>query len=491
MNNNDSIDALRSVSQGAGLHIIGHIVAKILGMFTNIILTRLLGTSLYGIYAFLNVILTLVQVFTRLGGDVSMLRYLPEYEEDLEKQQATMMLAYGTSLIVSIIAAGLIYYFAPLISRLTLSDPLFTDVLRIAAIVIPFNTLSNITLSLFKGIERMEYHVGISNIASPLFRLVFVAGGVLVGYSIIGAAAGLVVSGALTFLVGLFVLQRKTRLAGVSWPTKSQAMRHYNFSIPLTFNQFGNFLYNRIDILMVGFFLSGSVVGIYNISVVLATILVLPLTAFNQLFPPVASRLYQNSDIQELRDVYSTVTRWSFTLSLFPTIAMILYADEILRIFGSDFTRGAVVLILFSFGQFTNSAVGPSGQLLMMTNRQYLTLANQIGSGILNAILNYILILKLGFVGAALATATVLTFINILRLLQVWYLEGIIPYNREFFKPIIAGIGSGVVLYVTSIVFDQYTLLIVGGTAGGFSFLLLLYALGLDEDVQLLRRLLS
>lgn len=487
----ESLISLNSISRGAALFLGGKVLSRSIGLLTNILLTRTLGTSLYGIYSYLSVVFSLARVFTQLGSDKAILRYLPEYENNLNKQRVILTLAYGTSLAGSLIIAITIYYSAPLIAQYTLSDPLFVNVLQVAAIVIPFNTLSKITLSVFKSLERMDYFVGISSVATPVFRLIFIGGAVLLGYSLVGAAAGIVVSGVLTFLLGILLLRRETDLLSIEGPDASDSYEYYNFSVPLTFNHLGNFLYNRVDILMVGFLLTGSAVGIYNIAVLLAGILILPLTAFNQLFPPIASRLYQNGNKEQLEQVYCTVTRWTFTLSLFPTIAIILYADEVLSIFGEGFTEGAIVLVLFAFAQFTNSAVGPSGYLLMMSDHQYLTLANQLGSGVLNALLNYILILQFGFIGAAVATAMTLTSINLLRVSQVWYIEGIQPYNRSFYKPIFSGLASAVVLFITSLMFNGYVLLLVGGVAGAFCFVSILYLAGIEEEeIKILKQVL-
>lgn len=485
----DGLSSLGSISRGAGLFLIGRACSQVVGFVTNVILTRTLGATLYGIYAYLSVVFSLFRVFTRLGGDKSVLRYLPEYEDDPKMQNVMLTVAFITSLVASVTVSGLVYYFAPLISELTLEELLFVDVLRVGAIVLPFSTLANIIYSSFKAIERMEYNVAVSNIIHPILRLVFVGGAVLLGYSVIGAVAGLVVAGILTFAVSLAVLIRKTDLELFQQPTRSQAKEYYNFSLPLTFNQVGNFLYNRVDILMVGFLLSGTAVGVYNIAVMVAGILALPLSAFNQLFPPIASKLYHRGDYTELESVYRTVTRWIFTISLFPGLAVILYAQEILRVFGEEFTAGVFVLILFTVAQLTNCLVGPSGFLLMMTEHQYLTMINQLSSGILNAILNYILILEYGFIGAAVATATVLASINLLRVGQVWYLEGFFPYDAKYVKPITAGIVSAIGMYLISLVLSQYALLFIGGITGAISFFGCLLLLGFEEEeINLLKQ---
>jgi O-antigen/teichoic acid export membrane protein len=488
----DGFGSIATISKGAGLYLIGNGISRAIGLVTNVVLTRFLGTNLYGIYAYLGVIFSLVTVFTRLGGDKSVMRFLPEYEDQPRKRQAMLSLAYGTSLLASGVVAVLVYLFAPLISAYTLNEPLFVDVLRITAIVIPFNTLAMLTYSVFKGIERMDYNVAVSSITRPVFRLVFIGGAVVLGYSLIGAAAGVVVSGILTLVVALAVLYERTELGSIARPTRSEVRRYYDFSIPLTFNQLGSFLYNRVDILMVGFLLTGSAVGIYNVAVLLSRVLSLPLTAFNQLFPPIASRLYHEGGHEELEFVYKTLTRVIFSITLFPAVAMIVLTPELLRVFGADFVRGRVVLILFVFAQLTSAMVGPSGYLLMMTDHQYLTMVNQIASGVLNAVLNYVMITAFGFVGAALATASVLSAINLLRVFQVWYLEGFSPYDRSYLKPVAAGVASGAVMYTLSLYFQQYILLIVGGGVGGVAFLSTLYLLGIDEeDLTMVREILG
>lgn len=485
--NTGPLESLSSISEGAGLFLIGKLFSRGIDLLTNIVLTRFLGTNLYGIYAYLNVIFSLFTVITKLGSNNSLLRFLPEYEDQPRKRRVTLSLAYGSSLVASILIALLIHFIAPLISAYTLDDPIFTDVLRITALIIPFNTLSQITFSIFKAIERMDYNVVASSVIRPLLRLVFVGGAVALGYSLIGAAAGLIVSALLTTVVGFAILIRRTDLDLMGRPSWDDTKKYYNFSVPLTFNQIGYFLYNRVDILMVGFFLSGSSVGIYRIAVAVAGFLSLSLTAFNQLFPPIASRLYHNDQHDELESIYGTVTRIIFTISLFPAIAAVLYAPEILSVFGEGFTEGRSVLILFIFAQVTNCLVGPSGYLLMMSDHQYVALFNQVSSGILNAILNYLFITTFGFIGAALATASVLVLVNLLRVVQVWYFEGFSPYDWSYLKPVVAGAVSALIMYGVSLVIQRYVLLIVGGATGALVFFVVLYSLGIEEEVELMQ----
>ena len=484
--------SLDTISEGAGLFLTGKLFSKGIGFVTNFVLTRGLGASLYGIFSYINILFALVMVFTRLGGNKSVLRYLPEYEDDSDTQNSILLLTYATSLVASVVVAGLIFLSAPIISAYTLDKPIFTEVLRVAALVIPFRTLSRLTFATFKSVDRMQFNVITSSGVRPIIRLIFVGIPIVLGYSLYGAVVGLIAAGIVTFLVSIGVLLKYTKLGGLSLPDKKQTKEYYDFSIPLTFNQLGNFLYNRVDILIVGFLLTDAAVGIYNISVVLAGLLVLPLTAFNQMFPPIASKLYHDDEADELESVYGTITRWIFTLSLFPALVVFAFPQEILSIFGPDFVRGRYVLILFAVAQLTNCAVGPSGFLLMMTDHQYLTLFNQLSSGILNTALNIVLILEFGFIGAAVATASVLAGINILRVGQVWYLEGLQPYDLTYVKPLMAGGLSIFTMFAVGTVLSGYVLLVLGAALGFALFAVVMYLLGFEEsEKEMIRKLID
>ena len=62
---------------------------------------------------------------------------------------------------------------------------------------------------------------------------------------------------------------------------------------------------------------------------------------------------------------------------------------------------------------------------------------------ILNFVLNYLLIPGYGIYGAALATAVSIAAINLLRLFEVRYLLGILPFSRRYARVLITAALSG------------------------------------------------
>ena len=294
--------------------------------------------------------------------------------------------------------------------------------------------------------------------------------------------AALAIGGVLTFGIAISILYSRTDIRPTGERSRGSVSEFYNFSLPLTLKDLGQKLYTRVDILMVGFFLSGAAVGVYRVSILLTTFLTLPLSGINQLFPPIASGLYSDNKVEELESIYQTVTRWTLTVVIPAALVLIVYSSEVLRIFGEDFTGGGFVLLFFGIAQLTNCAVGPSGLLLMMTNHQYLNLVNQWVLGVGNVILNYVLILEFGFIGIAVATAGTLTIINIVRVIEVWYVEGMTPYSKKYWKPIVSGLVTVLVMLGWRLFLSGYPLLIIGSITGSLVFATVLFLLGIERE---------
>jgi hypothetical protein len=82
-----------------------------------------------------------------------------------------------------------------------------------------------------------------------------------------------------------------------------------------------------------------------------------------------------------------------------------------------------------------------------MTGRQNIEVVNNIAMIVINIALNYFLITAYGSVGAAIATGISIGGINLVRLLQVYIIYKIQPYNMRYIPQIICGIVSVILLY--------------------------------------------
>ena len=475
-------NSLQSIFGGASVFILGQMFVKLAGFAINALLIRGLGPELYGVYAYAKSFIDVSATVTNLGSDVAVLRFLPTFETNQERQNRVLGVASIVSLFGSLIIAGGLFVLAPFINEYTLNHPMFVDALRIFALVLPFDTFSKLISGTFRGIELATYQVFVAKILRPTLRLAAVTIALLIGFSLLGTIGALAVASIGILFLACLVLFYRTALRPTSPNSTAEAAEFLDYSVPLMFSQAGTVLYNRLDVFMVGFLLSSEVVGFYNIGFLVSSIVTLPLVGFNQIFTPIASRLFEADDYESLDSLYSTVTRWGFSVSLLASLFAVVYAREILSLFGPTVVRGAPVLQLFAVGQLLNAAVGPSNNLLMMTDHERLSLINHWVFGIANVALDYVFIREFGFVGAALATASVLGLLNVVRWLELWYLEGLSPYSYRYYKPLIASFVAAIILYLSEFITSGIQLLIVGGFLGSIAFTSALYALGIEQD---------
>lgn len=484
MSSDDS--PLDVVSSGAILFFIGKGISNLAGFGLQLILSRSLGAGGFGVYSYARTLLSIVGVFARLGVTESVMRFVPEFEEDTHKRNKYLSIAFSTSVVGSIVGAVLLFSFSDVISSLTLDTPLLSGVLKIFAIFLPIQVLTQAISNTFRAFERADYHIFIRDVLIPVLNVISVAVAIFLGATIIGVSATIVFSGGIVLLLSIVLLFKKIDVGINISLDKREAYEYYNFSVPLTLTAAGSLLYTQVDRLMVGYFLGDVEVGVYSIAIALATVTGLALTGLNQLFPPIASKLYAQSNRAELQKTFSTVTRWGFTVCLLPATYLIAFRSDVLSIFGSEFIQGAPVMLLFVVAQVTRSVVGPSGYMLMMSNHQYVVLFNRWFLGISNVVVNYILITRYGFIGAAIASALTLGVVNVFRLLELWVLERYMPYTKQFYKPIL---GSSLTL-ISFVLFASFTQsmqiptiakLILGGIVGFCVYALSLYSLGISE----------
>jgi O-antigen/teichoic acid export membrane protein len=479
------LSSLHSVIRGASLYIGGKLLVNVLEFLLQLIISRHFGANTYGLFAYGRTVANSVMTVTHIGADKALLRYLPEHEEEPSQRSYFFGLACLTSFVGGLGASAAVYLAAPLIARYTLSDPVFVEILRVFAIIILFDTLARLLYATFRSLEKLEYTVLTSQFLRPITRLGAVALAIVLGLSIYGTVVALASASVVVFIltVGVYIFRIDLRPSlRLEEHRRKETVEYYNYSLPLSVKSFGQVLQSRVDILMVGIFLASTSVGIYNAALVVSEVLMIATAGINQLFPPVASRLYTNDNHQELNSVFSIVTRWAFTISLIMAVAAAMYRLEILLLFGPEFTQGSLVLVMFLLGKLFNATAGPGSYVLMMTGHQYAVMINQWVFGLLNVILNYVLIQEFGLIGAVLASAGVLAAMNVARTIEIWYFERLFPYSLKFAKPLVASVPAGLGMVALGEILTGIPLLVLGGLVGVAVYAGTLFLLGIEDD---------
>ncbi|MFB6146956.1 MAG: flippase [Halobacteriaceae archaeon] len=470
---------LESVTHGALITVAGLLLQKALLFGANLLLTRGLGVSAYGVYAFGQRLVMMIRGVASLGVGAALVRFIPAAADDPGRRNRVLGLATVTTLLASTAAAILIAVFAPAINRITLGEPAFPAVLRLFAVALPLYALLGVTASSFRGLERPAEQALIARVGRPGARVVGVGVPLLFGAAVAGVVVGQVVATAIAMGAAALLLLRRTDLRP-SVPRTEEVREYFRYALPVAASTVGRLLRSRVDVLLVGFLLTAGAAGVYNVALFLTGFITLPLLAFNQLLPPVASRLYADDRVDQVDEVYSTVTRLVFTGALYVAAVEVTYRGELLGLFGAEFQRGGPVMVAFALGQLVHAGVGATGWLLLMTDNQYLEAANNWILGVLNVTLSYLLVLRFGLIGAAVGTAGSLAVMNVARVTQLRYVEGLFAFDRTFLKPVAAGLALVGTLLVADAALEGPRLLVAGSLAGAVVYLAALYALGVE-----------
>ena len=148
--------------------LIGGFVTKILGMLIKIVMGRMVGSDILGLYM---MILPTFSLFIGLGQFGMPVALSKMIAEDKNNNKNLFFSIIFLLLIINTLLVIVIILIAPLLSKYLLKNSyLYYGILAIA-IVIPFISLSSICRSYFFGKEKMIPHV-VSNIIEDLVRLI-------------------------------------------------------------------------------------------------------------------------------------------------------------------------------------------------------------------------------------------------------------------------------------------------------------------------------
>ena len=303
----------------------------------------------------------------------------------------------------------------------------------LAFLLVPFAALGSLRGAALRGLDRIVAGQLPEDIVRPALLLLFV--GVLavldppLGPS--GAMAAHVVSAAIAFAVGAWLLMRHTPPAVRISESRSESRSWLAASLPLALIAGLATVNAQSDILMLGIFDSSAQVGIYRVAIQLAALAAFGLQAVNMVIAPRFARLYQLGDMAKLQRLVTVTARGILGFSL-TVAALFVVAGEwlVVVVFGDEFVASYPPLLIMLGGQLVSSAAGSVGHLLNMTGHERDTLRATALAAALNVALNLALIPLWGIVGAAVATSVSLSARN---LWQWWFVRKRLGINSLAF----------------------------------------------------------
>jgi len=428
--------ALRQIAKGGGVIFVGYVILGGFDFLYKVIVARYLSPQDYGVLSLGLVILGVSVTVSRLGFSQAFKKYIPEYRTMKlpGKIKSMIIFGLGLSFLISLIIAFSIYLFSGKISVFFSNDSL-SSVLKIFSFVIPFYTVSYLLLDIFLSFKRVKERVIIHTMGRGVLIFVLTLLVIFLGGKLKEVCYIFLFSYIISVFISFFVLETRIFSIFKNELSKIDHKRILSFSIPLMLVGFLGTVLRWSDTFFIGYFREEYYVGLYNAAYPLAFILLLVIQSFNSLFYPVASELYTKRDFKNLREIYGTVTRWIFLLTFPLFLLLIFFSKEFIStLFGAKYVVAYKVLVILSFGTFTNAFFGAVGILLQVFEKQNFIFRVQFSIAFLNIAMNILLIPLYGIEGAAFATSFSMILWNVIFFLKIRKILSAQFFLRNYLK---------------------------------------------------------
>ena len=447
---------------------------SILGFINKPIMAYYIGANGLGLWAMLFAIASLFGV-TNLGIPAATTKYVAEYKDDENRLNKIISASLIISLLLGIITTIVLFLVADTVTGI-FDMPLLTPLFKLFILAIPFSYLSGSILAILKGLRKMKL-VSLLTSTSQFLNFGLIIIPIIFGYGLKGAVSGYIVATVVSMLISIFFSMDILHLTFFGFKETTKKLLHFGVQTVLS-NIVGIILY-RIDILMIGYFMTPTEVGIYSVAVGIArTIWIIP-KSINTVSYPTFSYYWGKRDFKTVKKLFDKCIKYTACILMPISLGMTIFGkDLILLLFKTSFISAVLPLQILLIGAVVRGIWMSIGSIFSAIGRVDLGYKIPPLTAIPNILLNYTLIPRYGIVGAAIAT-TLSFLINFT--VSVYLAKRIVhvSYDVIWFGKAITLLFATIVLFYLFTNFINYYLL---GIALFISYTSLTYTILLKKE---------
>jgi len=469
------------LGQTSVIHFLSNLLSSVLGFLATLYIARRLGAGPLGVY---QVVIGMV-AWLSIAGKVGLSRAISKrISEGVDQGEYTVAGGLIILSLFSVLTVGLLLFQEE--TTAYIGYPATVYVILILLVVL----LNSFLDSLLVGVHLVHVSGPLSTVkigGRSIFQIGLLAAGAGTAGMFVGHIAGFTIA----IMIALYFVAQNIPRAAIP---QRQHFRHLlDFAKFSWLGSLQSRMFSYTDILVLGFFVSPGLIGIYAAAWNLAHFLILfSGTLQSTLFPEMSSISARDSPQAVSRIVEQSLSFGG--IFLIPGLfGGAILGERILRIYGAEFSKGATVLILLIVA---NLLMGYQKQLLNTLNavdRPELAFRVNLVFVIANVVLNIGLIYQYGWIGAAVATMASVAISLVLAYRNV---AALIDFNvpiGEIAKQWLAALLMAVVVYAGLDIENTHRLLghnvatvliLVTGGAGIYFLALLTLSAEFRETVE-------
>lgn len=491
----DELSKVTSDSARGGFFLFsGAALASAILAVSAILVGRFLGPDLYGQYNLVLVIPTLLLLFTDLGLNAAVTKFVASFRAEGNIDYASAVVRYGMyfrlgiGVIVSVLSLVFAGYFALLINR-----PDLSFFVQLASLSLIFQVVFSTANSAFVGYDRSEYNALIMTVQAvvrTVMQIVLVLVGFSLGGAMVGYVGGFVVAAAIgaALLFFRFTKPVNKSLSDTQPGNGGQIIKllaRYGLPVYVAVILTGFLpLYQQV---ILAFFSTDAAIGNFRASYNFVLLLTILTTSITTALLPAFSKL-ESSTPEIISAFFNRANKYTCLIIVPITVSSIIFADPIVKLlYGPDYTSAALFLSL-NCSSFLLTILG------FLTLQSVFNGLNQTRLTMNMTLINFVLLLVLspilappfdvvGVIVAYLISATVASVYAVIvaiRQLKIRY--AFKEPLRVYLLSIVAALPPLALMYLTSL--SSMLFMVVGAAIYIVVFLTLLPLLRVIDQAE-------
>jgi stage V sporulation protein B len=375
------------------------------GFVVNIIVGNELGEELYGVYSLAVTIYLLVGMVFFMGIPFSLAKYSAEYIDRVEINRQ-----YYTASFISVVVAtsvgGILLFSLRYVIADLFKTPEFIRIIPLIAVGMPFLGIYRTGISRLNGLREMRRMALGDTLRYMLFLILTIIFVALLDTGLLGAVLSLILSDVLV----CFYIVWSTKLVR-EWDIskfKERFLRLGWFGSQVVLARIVEELDARSSLLLVGYFLSNSDVGLYSLASMIAMAISIVPQALQKVTGPAMTEMYACNRIESINSMMNQVMKLSAIILTFAACFLVLFFDNIILLLYSKqpgFLEAAGIFNILAFGAIFYGTTVSISPIFFSMERPDITLKIAIIRVVVTVLVTIIAIKPLGVIGAAIGGA--------------------------------------------------------------------------------------
>lgn len=460
-------------------------INMLLGFIITVLLGRYLGAGDLGLYRMASTIQGITMIFAGIGLPAALLKYVAEYRNDRHKTNMIVSSGIITTIFLGIFFSILLYSLSGIFQDY-FKMPGLSHLLRLLSPIFPFALVGAVQLGLLNGLREMKkYAKGL--IVQSILMMVISVPLIYWGFGAAGAVIGVVLS---SIGMNIYLTQVTNAYFNITFDEYARTTKKMlQFGVKVFAAGSINLINNRIDIIIIGLYLTSADLGYYTVAISLSSFFWLIPLSIQTITGPATSTYWKEKNQIAINYMLDKSMKYCTILLVLIGLGVGFFAEYIITVIFAkkEFISAVLPLQILLIGTVIRGSIAqPIGGSLSGIGRPGVDLITVAVISIINITMDIILVPKIGIIGAAIATTISLSSGSFVTL---YYVRKFVAIKIDFywFLKIIAVVLIAIMLFKFGVLFiDPF--LLGGAILIGYTILIYNFFLT-EEDISFIRSL--